>query len=253
MCLCVVGFCLAINERNSYSSNGFSLFVSMLYVVPTPIGNADDITLRALKLLTHTSVIIAERIASIRTLYAIHDLSTAGKTFVSYTGADDDKKFVSFLEQARTQDVVVVSEAGTPGLSDPGKSLIALCHRLSIPFSVLPGATALIPAVVAAPFPTHQFIFLGFLPHKKGRETFLQALMNYDLPVFFYESVHRMGKLFEQGKKIGLTGNVWIAREISKQFESYRYGSFAEAALAWESHQIVPKGEFVIGWNNNPI
>jgi 16S rRNA (cytidine1402-2'-O)-methyltransferase len=153
---------------------------------------------------------------------------------------------IPLVIQAKTEDIVVVSEAGTPWLSDPGKSLIRLSVDQQTPYTVLPGANALVPSIVSAWFPTNTFVFLGFAPHKKWRETFFCSFAQYDMAVFFYESVHRIDKMFVQMKKCWLTGTVHISREVSKKFEQVRTGSLDEAEIAWEKEVIVHKGEFVI-------
>jgi len=132
-------------------------------------------------------------------------------------------------------------------LSDPGKALIQLCNEEGLPYSILPGANALIPAVVGAGFPTNAFRFIGFLPQKNRRQTALQQAIQSDLPTFFYESVHRMEKLVTELRELNFTGRISIAREISKLFEQFRTGDLVALSLLLQKGDLPLKGEFVVG------
>ena len=141
----------------------------------------------------------------------------------------------------------MLSDAGTPGLSDPGKVLIQLCYENGLNFSVLPGANALVPAVVGAGFDTSSFVYIGFLPQKKGRQTALKIAIQSQIPTFFYESVHRMEKLIKELKELGFDGKVMILRELSKAFEEVQTLEMNELLQKWKSGDLVIKGEFVVG------
>lgn len=139
----------------------------MLYLIPTPIGNREDITLRALRLLNELSVLLCEDTRTLRSLCAMYDIPTQHKTLHSLTSFTNPTMIQHFISQMKAGDCGLVSEAGTPGLSDPGKEMIKICFQQNIPFEILPGANALIPAVVGSGFDTKQFVFYGFMPAKK--------------------------------------------------------------------------------------
>ena len=222
----------------------------MLYFVPTPIGNKEDITLRALRLLKEIDIFICEDTRTAKKLLSMYDISTSWKEFYSLTSFTSTGKLGFYAKLLQENDAVVVSEAWTPWLSDPWKSLIQLCNENQISFSVLPGANALIPSIVAAGFDTTEFTFIWFLPQKKWRQTALKDMMDRDIPTFFYESVHRMPKLLEELKNLNFEWKIFIAREISKVFEQFFTGSLAECVEFIDSWKIVIKGEFVVGISN---
>lgn len=138
----------------------------MLYVVPTPIGNSEDITLRAIRLFKEINLIITENTSTTKKLLQMLEIPTEHKTFIKFT-SHDHHTIKNLMSKLHDQDTILVSEAGTPGLSDPGKLLVIHAQQSSIPTTILPGATALIPAVIGAQFPTTHRAFYGFLPHKK--------------------------------------------------------------------------------------
>ena len=219
----------------------------MLYFVPTPIGNKEDITLRALRLLKEASFFLCEDTRTTKKLLSMYDIELEGKEFFVLTSFIDEHKLKSYKNLIENNEVLMVSEAGTPWLSDPWKSLIELCQREQLPFSVLPGAHALIPAIVSAGFDTTIFTFLGFLPQKKGRQTLLKKIIQEDHATFFYESVHRIEKLCEELKEYGFVGKISISREISKLFEQHITGTLEEIISQFKEGTIAVKGEFVIG------
>lgn len=217
----------------------------MLFVVPTPIGNTEDITLRALRIFRETKLIMSENTPTTRKLLSIYDIPYQDKQFIKFT-SHDHKHINHIISLLENQDGVLVSEAGTPGLSDPGKLLIIACQSNNIPVTVLPGATALIPAVIMAQFPTTQRSFGWFLPHKKWREKLLTARAQGQEAVFFYESVHRIQKLLEQLTKVNFEGKMSVSREISKHFEQHITWSLEDIQNAISNKSIILKGEFVI-------
>ena len=219
----------------------------MLYFVPTPIWNKEDITLRALRLLGEINILICEDTRTAKKLLSMYDIPTVWKEFFSITTCTSQRKLVFYAKVLQESDAVVVSEAWTPWLSDPWKSLIQLCNENQISFSVLPGANALIPSIVAAGFDTTQFTFIWFLPQKKWRQTALKDMIERESPTFFYESVHRMPKLLEELKNLNFQWKIFIAREISKVFEQFFTWSLAECDEFIKSWKIVIKWEFVVG------
>ena len=217
--------------------------MSKLYIVPTPIGNLDDITLRAIKTLEAADFILAEdtRTTSVllkhlgieKRLYAHHKFNEHA-TAASLTEA---------IGEGRT--VALVSDAGTPGISDPGFLLVRSCVEAGIEVETLPGATALIPALVQSGFPCDHFCFEGFLPQKKGRMKRLEELREEQRSIIFYESPHRVVKCLEQLSEVfGSERRVSVSRELTKKFEQTVRGTIAEVAEHFAQHE--PKGEFVI-------
>ncbi|MBR0332795.1 MAG: 16S rRNA (cytidine(1402)-2'-O)-methyltransferase [Alistipes sp.] len=217
--------------------------MSKLYIVPTPIGNLDDITLRAIKTLEAADFILAEdtRTTSVllkhlgieKRLYAHHKFNEHA-TAASLTEA---------IGEGRT--VALVSDAGTPGISDPGFLLVRSCVEAGIEVETLPGATALIPALVQSGFPCDRFCFEGFLPQKKGRMKRLEELREEQRSIIFYESPHRVQKCLEQLSEVfGSERRVSVSRELTKKFEQTVRGTIAEVAEHFAQHE--PKGEFVI-------
>lgn len=177
----------------------------------------------------------------------MYDISIVWKDFFSITSFTSKWKLGFYAKLLQENDAVVVSEAWTPWLSDPWKSLIQLCNENQIQFSILPGANALIPSIVAAWFDTTQFTFVWFLPQKKWRQTVLRKMVESEIPTFFYESVHRMSKLLEELKNLNFGWKIFIAREISKAFEQFFTWSLVECEEFIRSWKIVIKGEFVVG------
>ena len=176
----------------------------------------------------------------------MYDISITWKDFHSITSFTSPWKLKFYANLLQENDAVVVSEAWTPWLSDPWKSLVQLCNENNIQFTVLPGANALVPSIVAAGFDTTQFTFIWFLPQKKGRQTTLKDMMERESPTFFYESVHRMPKLLEELKNLNFDWKIFIAREISKVFEQFFTWSLAECEEFIKEWKIVIKWEFVV-------
>lgn len=220
----------------------------MLYILPTPIWNKDDITVRGLKLLQSCGTFLCENTSTLKKLMNIHEISISDKKFVVFNSFVDQHKLEWLVAILNEQDVVMCSEAGTPWLSDPAKELVKLCRENDIKFEVLPGATALIPAVVGAYHDTSKFVFYGFLPTKKGRQTALRYIMDncVDMPYFFYESVHRIEKLLSELETLWYDGQIYIAREISKLYEQKIVWSISEIQDKIKSKELVIKGEFVV-------
>ena len=219
----------------------------MLYFVPTPIGNKEDITLRAIRLLWEIKILICEDTRTAKKLLSMYDISIAWKEFYSLTSFTSQSKLWFYTKLLSDNDAIVISEAWTPWLSDPWKSLIQICNENQISFSVLPWANALIPSIVAAWFDTTQFIFLWFLPQKKWRQTALKKAIGSDMPTFFYESVHRMPKLLQELRELNFDWKIFIAREMSKVFEQFFTGSLDECDNLVKQWKMAMKWEFVVG------
>ena len=219
----------------------------MLYFVPTPIWNKEDITLRALRLLKEVNILICEDTRTAKKLLSMYDISIVWKEFYSLTSFTSSGKLGFYAKLLQESDAVIISEAWTPWLSDPWKSLIQLCNENQIKFSVLPWANALIPSIVAAGFDTTEFMFIWFLPQKKWRQTALKKMIESKIPTFFYESVHRMPKLLEELKNLNFWWKIFIAREISKVFEQFFTWTLSECEELIKNWKIVIKGEFVVG------
>jgi 16S rRNA (cytidine1402-2'-O)-methyltransferase len=212
-----------------------------LYIVPTPIGNLEDMTLRAIKVLRAVSLIAAEDTRRAAILLSHFDLHTP---VTSYFEHNKLSKLDRILEALAQGDVALMSEAGTPGLSDPGYELIRAAIERGHPIVPLPGATAAIPALVASGLPTDSFIFLGFLPRKAGdRQRALEAVKADRRTLIFYEAPHRVGDTLADLLAVCGNRSICVAREISKVHEEIWRGSIAQAV---ERFGAAALGEFVL-------
>ncbi len=216
----------------------------MVYIVPTPIGNLEDITLRALRILKEASIIVAEDTRVIKHL--LKQYAIPYPEIISLHNANENTKVDFIIQKIKDVPVVaVVSDAGTPSISDPGYRIVNSCIESNIPFQTLPGATAFVPALVNSGLPTHSFQFDGFLPHKKGRETQIKSYQNINHTVVLYESTHRIIKTLQQFKVwLGDDRLISVSREISKMHEETVRGTVAEVLAYYEKN--ITKGEFVI-------
>ena len=221
----------------------------MLYIVPTPIGNLEDITLRALRILKEADLILAEDTRTSAVLLKHYDIH---RPLQSYHKFNEHQAVASLVERLKGgATMALVSDAGTPGISDPGFLLARECVRQGVEVQCLPGATALVPALVASGLPCDRFVFEGFLPQKKGRMTRLQQLAAEQRTVVIYESPYRVQKtLTQMAEVMGDTRPVAVCREISKVHEQVVRGTMAEAIAHFQANE--PRGEFVIiiGSNN---
>jgi len=219
----------------------------MLYIIPTPIGNLQDITLRAIELLKNLECLICEDTRSTKKLMQLLSIDYSAKQFYSLTSFTSGKQIQHYVDRIKQQDVWLVSDAGTPWLSDPGKSLVALCHEHQLPFTVLPWANALVPVVVASGFDTSQFVFVGFLPKKKGKQTLMKEMIVSERPYFFYESVHRIQKVLQELHNLWFRGKVSLGRELTKMHEQLLTDDIEKVLAMFQAGQIPLKGEFVVG------
>ncbi len=222
----------------------------MLYIIPTPIGNREDITIRALRLFKELNIFICEDTRTLKKLLSMYEIEYSDKKFFSLTSFTDSSKMSHYLNLLSDNDVWMVSEAWTPGLSDPGKSLIQLCNENNLEYTVLPGANALVPAVVGSWFDTSNFVYLGFIPQKKWRQTVLKNIIArkyWEMPVFFYESVHRFEKLLKELTNLWFEWKISVSREISKKFEQIVNWNLDEVLKLIEEKKLSIKWEFVVG------
>ena len=217
--------------------------MSKLYIVPTPIGNLDDITLRAIKVLGEADYILAEDTRT--TSFLLKHLGIEKKLYSHHKFNEHATatNVANAIGEGRT--VALVSDAGTPGISDPGFLLVRTCVEAGIEVETLPGATALIPALVQSGFPCDRFCFEGFLPQKKGRTKRLEELKDEPRSIIFYESPFRVVKCLEQLADVfGPERKVSVSRELTKKFEQTVRGTISEVLDHFREHE--PKGEFVI-------
>ncbi len=217
--------------------------MAKLYLVPTPIGNLDDITLRAVAVLRSVDLILAE---DTRTTSVLLRHLGIEKPLRSHHKFNEHATAALFSETvAAGRDVALVSDAGTPGISDPGFLLVRTCVELGIEVETLPGATALVPALVDSGFPCDRFCFEGFLPQKKGRMKQLQRLAEEERTMIFYESPYRVVKCLEQFAEVfGADRPISVSRELTKKFEQTLRGTVAELLDYFRTTE--PRGEFVL-------
>lgn len=217
--------------------------MAKLYIVPTPIGNLDDITLRAINVLREVDFILAE---DTRTTSVLLKHLGIEKRLHSHHKFNEHATVQAVAETiASGRDAALVSDAGTPGISDPGFLLVRTCVEAGIEVETLPGATALIPALVQSGFPCDRFCFEGFLPQKKGRAKQLQSLAEEARTMIFYESPYRVVRCLEQFAEVfGPERPVAVSRELTKKFEETVRGTVAEVLAHFREHP--PKGEFVL-------
>jgi len=217
--------------------------MSKLFLVPTPIGNLEDITLRAIRILEESDLILAEDTRTSGKLLKHLKVSTQMQSFHMHNEHRMLERMIEKLKMG--MQIAMISDAGTPGISDPGFLLVRACVENDIPTECLPGATALIPALVQSGFPTDRFIFEGFLPPKKGRQTRLKEWAEETKTIVFYESPHKIVKTLGQLQEfVGGERRLSISREISKKFEETVRGTVNDLIIHFE--EKAPKGEFVV-------
>lgn len=215
----------------------------MLYLVPTPIGNLEDITLRALRILKEVDLILAEDTRISRRLLAHYQIDTPLQAYHTH---NEHSKTAQFVEQMLSgKKLALISDAGSPGISDPGFLLVRNCLEVQLPVEALPGPTAFIPALTASGLPCDRFHFEGFLPHKKGRKKRLEYLSSLPHTFVLYESPHRIARcLRELVEHCGTERPACLARELSKIHETYLRSTLLHLAKAVESKKM--KGEIVL-------
>lgn len=221
--------------------------MSILYIVATPIGNLKDITLRALETLKEVDLIIAEDTRVTSRLLQAYEID---KPMMAYhQHSDNEEKIIKLLKAGKN--IALVSDAGTPGVNDPGGKLVEAVINTGLNISIvpIPGASAVMSLLSVAGIPLETFLYKGFVPHKKGRETFMKEIALLDYPVIFFESVHRIEKLLEQMEKFFPEHKrLIVGRELTKMFETVYRGTVGEVREQLKSDQI--KGEFVVMVHN---
>ena len=216
---------------------------AMLYVVPTPVGNLEDITLRALKVLREADLILAEDTRTSGLLLKHFDIKRPMQSYHKFNEHQQVQRIVERLLAG--EQVAVVSDAGTPGISDPGFLVVREAVRAGVEVTCLPGATAFVPALVASGLPCDKFCFEGFLPQKKGRQTRLAQLSEEPRTMVFYESPHRVVKALQQFVEVfGPERPAAVCRELSKIHEECVRGTLTELLAHFTENE--PRGEFVI-------
>lgn len=215
----------------------------MLYLVPTPLGNLKDITLRSLEVLQQVDVILCEDTRTSSKLLNHYNIS---KAVSPYHQHNEHKIVPHIVEQLRSgKTMALITDAGTPGISDPAFLLVRECIRLDVKVECLPGATAFVPALVNSGIPSNRFAFEGFLPLKKGRQTMMKQLVNEERTMIFYESPMRLVKTLEEFITYFGTGRQCaVSRELTKMFEENKRGTLREVADHFKAKTV--KGEIVI-------
>lgn len=215
----------------------------MLYIVPTPVGNLEDITLRAIRVLKEADVILSEDTRTSSVLLRHYDIHTPLESYHMHNEHEKVKKVVERLKEGQT--IALVSDAGTPGISDPGFLLSRECRNEGIKVECLPGPTAFVPALVDSGLPCDRFVFEGFLPPQKGRATRLALLSQDPRTVVIYESPKRLPRTLNQlVQAFGAEREAAIVREISKIHETTHTGTLGELSAFFSQNQ--PRGEIVI-------
>lgn len=214
-----------------------------LYLVPSPIGNLGDITYRAVDVLKKADGILCEDTRTSFILLKHYDIQ---KPLTPYHQHNEHKVLAHLIDQLKSgKTLALLTDAGTPGISDPGFLLVRECIRENIPVECLPGATAFVPAIVQSGIPSNRFVFEGFLPLKKGRQTMLKQLAEEERTIILYESPHRLVKtLKELAEYFGAERNAAVCRELTKMFEETRKDSLENLTKHYETN--APKGEIVI-------
>ena len=230
------------------------IFMSSLYVVATPIGNLEDITLRALRILKEVDLILCEDTRVTKRLLDRYEIATPTMSYHAQSKLSKVEKIFELLEKGKN--IALVSDAGTPGISDPGGKLVEatlLKFGSEVKIESVPGPSAVTAALSISGIPTDKFIFMGFPPHKKGRQTFIRKIVSSEWPVVVYESKHRIIKFLEELdkitneeiKKINLT-SVVVCRELSKMHETVYRGDLKSIIEKIKLNKNDQKGEFVV-------
>lgn len=217
--------------------------MSKLYIIPTPIGNLEDITYRAVRILGEVDIILAEDTRTSSVLLKRYDIKTRMESHHKFNEHRSVEGIANRIESGLN--IALISDAGTPGISDPGFLLTRACRERGIEVETLPGATAFVPALVNSAFPMDRFCFEGFLPLKKGRQTKLRELSSESRTIIFYESPYRLVKtLLQLAEFFGAEREASVARELTKIHEENRRGTVTELAEWYTKHE--PKGEIVL-------
>jgi len=213
-----------------------------LFVIATPIGNLEDVTQRALRILKEVDLIACEDTRVTKKLLDHYQIDTQTVSYHQHSKVGKIDFLVENLKSGK--DIALVSDAGTPGISDPGGLLVQAAREQGVKVEVIPGPSAVTAALSISGLPTDRFLFLGFLPHKKGRETLIKEIIDSKYPVVFYESVHRIIKALEQLQESNLEREIVVCRELTKKFETIYRGPVNKVLEELQADQV--KGEFVV-------
>lgn len=218
--------------------------MSDLYIVATPIGNLEDITLRALRVLKSVDLILCEDTRQTKKLLDRYEIRTPTLSYHQHSNLKKLDKIIELIEKSRN--MALVSDAGTPGISDPGNLLVRYLvdNNVDVKIIPIPGTSAVVSALSISGFPTDNFVFLGFVPHKKGRQTFFENLSKEKRTAIFYESTHRIMKTLESLKKYAPEKEIVVCRELTKIYETIYRGKAEEIIKKIIPEQV--KGEFVV-------
>lgn len=217
--------------------------IGKLFIVPTPVGNLEDMTFRAIKVLKEVDLILAEDTRTTGILLKHFDIQNYMQSYHKFNEHKSLQYIIDRLSSGET--IALVSDAGTPGISDPGFLIVRECCKAGVVVECLPGATAFVPALVNSGIPCDRFCFEGFLPVKKGRVTRMKELADESRTIVLYESPYRVIKTLEQcAEFFGEDRPASVSREISKMFEETRRGTLAQLVISFKERE--PKGEFVI-------
>ena len=218
--------------------------IGVLYIVATPIGNLEDITLRALRIMKEVDYVLCEDTRTTGVLCKHHGIKAKLKRYDAHASAAAHEAIVADLLAG--QSVALVSDAGTPGVSDPGVMLVRQARTVGVRIDAVPGASSITAAISIAGVSGNQFSFLGFVPSKKGRETFFTDLELYDHPVVFLEATHRILKTLESLASRYPGATVYLGRELTKMYEEMLVGTPSEVLATLEKNTVKQKGEFVL-------
>lgn len=217
-----------------------------LYVVATPIGNLEDITLRALRILKEVDYVLCEDTRTTQVLLNKYDIKSKTISYHAHSSSGKEDSIINLIKAGKN--LAIVSDAGTPCISDPGVLLISNLKKElgeDVVVSPVPGPSALVSALSACGVPSSSFVFLGFIPHKKGREKIFKEISEADRVMVFYESSHRMMKSLESLLKYCPKSKIVVAREITKQFEEFKEGQAEDLIEYFKNNPVKQKGEFV--------
>jgi 16S rRNA (cytidine1402-2'-O)-methyltransferase len=218
-----------------------------LYIVPTPIGNLEDMTLRGIRVLKEVDMVLCEDTSVTQRLFKEYDIATKTSVFFAQTGVKNIEKIMSMLEEGKS--LALVSDAGTPTISDPGVLLVDMVRKElpQVTIVALPGASALTTALSASGITSSTFTFYGFMPHKKGRETLFKQIAESEMTSVFYESVHRIEKTLESlSVVLASSRQIVLARELTKLHEEVVRGTAEEIKEYFLQHKDHIRGEFVV-------
>ena len=221
--------------------------IGTLYIVATPIGNLEDMTLRAIRILGEVDMILCEDTRTTKKLLDKYDIHTKTSSYHAHSTKGKEDAFVRMLQEGKN--LALVSDAGTPCISDPGVLLVASVRRAfgaDAKVVPIPGPSALISALSASGISSAEFVFLGFLPHKKGRETLFKEIATSERVMVFYESTHRILKTLESLDSHAPHKSVMLAREITKTFEQFIEGTPSELLEYFTKNKDKQRGEFVV-------